>query len=343
MSSSRLFVAVLLAVAFGSVAQAQWTEPAADVVSTTDKVGIGVTNPTQSLEVNGNVRSIPTTGSFSVGGAAPSGYQFFSTNSTGGVSTGFQLNSSYAGSGTSYIGNFGLYGTFISHNREPQVGGFTNAAAPPNQLNAAQLVLGDTVAGRMRLFSIANYPGGTESVRLVIKYNGNVGIGPGVETLMDQKPDKRLVVSGDIEVSGNINAKYEDIAEWVPSSTDLAPGTVVVLDPALGNGVRASNFAYDTKVAGVVSDQPGIVLGQSSTAKEKVATYGRVRVKVDATAAPIAVGDLLVTSDKPGAAMRSIPVDVAGISLHRPGTIVGKALEPLASGEGEILVLLSMQ
>ena len=54
-------------------------------------------------------------------------------------------------------------------------------------------------------------------------------------------------------------------------------------------------------------------------------------------------GILLVTSDKPGTAMRSIPVDVAGISLHRPGTIVGKALEPLASGEGEILVLLSLQ
>ena len=277
MLSFRTFVAVLLlVVVFGGVAQAQWTEPAADVVSTTDKVGIGVTNPSQSLEVNGNVRSIPATGSFSVGGAAPAGYQFFATNSAASVSTGFQLNSNYAGAGTSYIGNFGLYGTFISHNREPQLGGFTNAAAAPNQINAAQLVLGDTVAGRMRLFSIANYPGGTESVRLVIKYNGNVGIGPGVETLMDQKPDKRLVVSGDIEVSGNINAKYEDIAEWVPSSTDLAPGTVVVLDPALGNGVTASNFPYDTKVAGVVSDQPGIVLGQSSASKEKISATGTV-------------------------------------------------------------------
>ena len=41
--------------------------------------------------------------------------------------------------------------------------------------------------------------------------------------------------------------------------------------------------------------------------------------------------------------MKSEPVDVAGIQMHRPGTIVGKALEPLLGGEGEILVLLSLQ
>jgi hypothetical protein len=29
--------------------------------------------------------------------------------------------------------------------------------------------------------------------------------------------------------------------------------------------------------------------------------------------------------------------------MHRPGTLIGKALEPLSEGEGEILVLLSLQ
>jgi hypothetical protein len=29
--------------------------------------------------------------------------------------------------------------------------------------------------------------------------------------------------------------------------------------------------------------------------------------------------------------------------MHRPGTIIGKALEPLDNGVGEILVLLSLQ
>jgi len=41
--------------------------------------------------------------------------------------------------------------------------------------------------------------------------------------------------------------------------------------------------------------------------------------------------------------MKSAPVELGGVSPHRPGIILGKALEPLASGEGEILVLLSLQ
>jgi hypothetical protein len=75
----------------------------------------------------------------------------------------------------------------------------------------------------------------------------------------------------------------------------------------------------------------------------KVATTGRVRVKADASGGPIKVGDLLVTSGVEGAAMRSVPVDLGGVRLHRPGTIIGKALEPLERGTGEILVLLSLQ
>lgn len=340
----RWIAMVVIAASVSVGMQAQWQDAQnGSALVTTDKVGIGVTEPTQPLEVNGNVRIVPASGSFSVGGAAPSGYQFFSANSVAGAAAGFQLRSNYSTQSTSYIGNFGQYGTYISTNREPQAGGFVNAAVAPNQQYAVQMVLGDTAPGRLRMFTLANYPGGTETVRLVVKYNGNVGIGPGVETLMNANPDKRLVVAGDIEVSGNINAKYEDLAEWVPSSNDLEPGTVVVLDPAVGNGVQACAKAYDTRVAGVVSDKPGIVLGQASDVKEKIATIGRVRVKVDATRAPIEVGDLLVTSDKPGYAMRSIEVDVAGISIHRPGTILGKALESLPSGEGEILVLLALQ
>jgi hypothetical protein len=41
--------------------------------------------------------------------------------------------------------------------------------------------------------------------------------------------------------------------------------------------------------------------------------------------------------------MRSEPIDLSGHQLHRPGTILGKALEPLADGTGEILILLSLQ
>jgi hypothetical protein len=142
---------------------------------------------------------------------------------------------------------------------------------------------------------------------------------------------------------GNVIAKYQDVAEWVPASGDIPAATVVVLDPSRANHVRRSSTAYDETVAGVVSAQPGIVLGEEDASKVKVATTGRVRVRVDASRRPIRIGDLLVTSDKPGIAMRSEPIEVAGARIHRPGTVIGKALQPLASGEGEILVLLSLQ
>lgn len=173
--------------------------------------------------------------------------------------------------------------------------------------------------------------------RMTIDAAGNVGIGT-TGTLT-----KRLEVNGDINVTGNINAKYQDVAEWVPVVSRMEPGTVVIVSADKRNEVMPSARAYDTAVAGVVSAQPGITLGEPGDDKAKIATTGRVRVHVDASRGAIRAGDLLVTSDKPGTAMRSEPMAIGEFRLHRPGTVIGKALEPLASGEGDILVLLSMQ
>jgi hypothetical protein len=66
-----------------------------------------------------------------------------------------------------------------------------------------------------------------------------------------------------------------------------------------------------------------------------LAVVGIVPCKVSAENGAINPGDLLVTSSTPGHAMRD--------EDPRTGTVVGKALEPLASGTGLIRVLVTLQ
>jgi hypothetical protein len=195
--------------------------------------------------------------------------------------------------------------------------------------------------GASLIFTTTAVGGNTAIDRLTISPSGNVGIGAAPSANL-------LEVGGNAHFSGtvtgtNIQAQYQDVAEWVPMGQKVDPGMVVVVATDATNTVVPSAHSYDTRVAGVVSEHPGLILGQGSATKAQIATTGRVKVRVDASKHPIAIGDLLVTSDKPGMAMLSEPVDLSGIKFHRPGTLIGKALEPLPTGEGEILVLLSLQ
>jgi hypothetical protein len=187
----------------------------------------------------------------------------------------------------------------------------------------------------------SNYFGGDVRVGLVVP--------PGTAFTNKMTVNGHVTVAGNINVSGTITgasvigATFQDLAEWVPATSNMEPGTVVILNGERVNEVMPSHRAYDTSVAGVVSANPGIILGVGSDAKEQIATTGRVKVRVDATREPVKIGDLLVTSDIGGTAMRSEPMEMNGRLFHQPGTIIGKALEPLTSGTGEILVLLSLQ
>ncbi|MCM3870116.1 MAG: hypothetical protein ND895_05395 [Pyrinomonadaceae bacterium] len=311
-------------------------------------VGIGTATPTAKLDVAGEIRSsvgfkFPdgTLQTTAASGSGSSGWNdgganvsLATSSDNVGIGTATPGSKLFVGSGTPAGGS--LPGVNVA------LGGSSYVATSNGTVNT---FIGADVSSYGIVGTLSNHALGlraNNALAVTVLPNGNVGIGISA-------PTTKLHVTGDgkftggLTVDGTLNAKYQDVAEWVESSQSLSAGTVVVLDHTKSNQVVASTEAYDTRVAGVISAQPGITLGVSGETKVLVATTGRVKMKVDATNAPIQVGDLLVTGDREGFAMKSLPVNIGGVQLHRPGTLVGKALEPLAKGTGEILVLLSLQ
>jgi hypothetical protein len=158
-----------------------------------------------------------------------------------------------------------------------------------------------------------------------------------------------VTVTGDVTVSGSITASDviltgADFAEDfdIADEAALEPGTVVVFD--MEGAVGESNTAYDKKVAGVISGagkyKAGVILGRSGLSgagKALVALMGRVYCKVDASYSPIEVGDMLTTSPTSGCAMK------ATNPIQAFGAVIGKALSPLADGQGLIPILVTLQ
>ncbi len=129
----------------------------------------------------------------------------------------------------------------------------------------------------------------------------------------------------------------------VASKERCEPGDVLVIDPRGGGKVRLSYKAEDTGILGVVGPGGGVmengeilvaILGAHGPPRDdhtRLACY----VKADADHGAIRPGDLLTTSPTPGHAMKAVD--------PRIGTILGKALEPLAQGRGKIKVFVTLQ
>jgi hypothetical protein len=142
---------------------------------------------------------------------------------------------------------------------------------------------------------------------------------------------------------GDIRLLRADCAEDfdVPGVEEIEPGTVMVINH--GGGLKASEQAYDRRVAGVISGaegyRPGIILDQQESQADRMpmALIGKVYCKVDARYSPIEVGDLLTTSPTRGHAMK------AADPLKAFGAVIGKALGSLDAGRGLVPILVALQ
>jgi outer membrane protein assembly factor BamB len=143
--------------------------------------------------------------------------------------------------------------------------------------------------------------------------------------------------NGDIILSNADAAEHFDLAE----PANVLPAMLMVLNPE--GKLEPASKPYDRKVVGVVAGggnfRPGIVLDhQKSTAsRAPISVLGKVSCMADATYGTIEVGDLLTTSSTVGHAMK------ASDPQQSFGSVIGKALSPLAEGRGLVNLLITLQ
>lgn len=152
--------------------------------------------------------------------------------------------------------------------------------------------------------------------------------------------DPGRIVTPVLQITGG-----SDLSEQFDIRGDFEQGMVVCIDESNPGSLVVSTSAYDSRVAGIVSGangvRTGLIMGQRQKSevdgKNAVALTGRVYCWVDASHGEIKAGDMLTTSATPGHAMK------AADKAKAQGAIIGKAMQPLKSGKGLILVLVNLQ
>ncbi|MCP3982717.1 MAG: hypothetical protein GY716_25785 [bacterium] len=184
----------------------------------------------------------------------------------------------------------------------------------------------------------------------------------------------RVDEEGNLHVKGAVRPSSLDLAEFHPVNEPVEIGDVLVLDMDSADVLlRKGREPADSTVVGIVSAEPGLLLGAGMTriadadprlarqldearaigdlqeearlwhelerrferTHAPLALSGTVDCKVDAGYGAIRKGDLLTSSATPGHAMRA--------DAPRPGTIIGKALESLETGTGTVKVLVMLR
>ncbi len=158
--------------------------------------------------------------------------------------------------------------------------------------------------------------------------------GSGIGTTEDDFAPEMTVTQLNVAAGADLGEIY-----YSASGTNLAPGDIVSIDPALKAGVKKTSGLGDPLMLGVLSTQPSVVMGglnpnETAPGKEVIlALAGRVPVNVTTEGGAIAIGDPLTSSSTPGVAMKAV----------NGGKIIGYALESFSEENtiGQVLTFIS--
>ncbi len=181
---------------------------------------------------------------------------------------------------------------------------------------------------------------GTTNPQATLEVNGNVRLtsGSGASVTFQDNTVQTTAWNGTLG-----GGDYAESVDVTGDRDEYEAGDLIVIDDAETGKFNKASLAYSRMVAGVYSSKPGLI-GRRTTANRPdkaaevpMAMIGIVPTKVSAENGPIERGDLLVSSNTPGYAMKGTDRD------RLMGAVIGKALAPLKSGTGVVEVLISLQ
>ena len=280
-------------------------------------VGIGTTGPAKKLHIEGGMLRVDSADT-SADYIEVSDMRVQVTRS--GSSAGMELETlgSYTGTG-GYIDFNPKNVTAMRVAQDGNVGiGTTN---PTEKL---QVVGSIKLTGRIRQGSLGDVAEMMEISPIVLAQNTSGMITSNV-SLEALRGDEAIS-----EITSTL-----DMLEAMSDSSFIIPGPADVVAIDMTGGIKLTDEANTTRVIGVVSTNPAQILMEDLPNSVPVALSGTVPCKVTTENGPIYPGDMLVASSKPGYAMKAID--------PKPGSIIGKAVECLEQGDGEILIFVTRQ
>ena len=277
----------------------------------TNIVGTLSTAAQPNITSLGNLSAITVNGTSNLGAVGNviitggSSGQFLQTNGNGGLSFS-TVNTSLISNGNSNVsipvagGNVntsvgGVANVFVVSSTGANINGTANVTGLTRLGNTLTVNTGNV------LTAIAN--GGTAGV-------GNIGAaGQGFDTLFARQA----------------SANYADLAEIYEADGIYEYGTVMIFGGS--TEITMSTMSHDTRIAGVVSQQPAFLMNDTASGIP-LALTGRVPCRV---LGPVSKGTLLVSSHLPGIACALDPVQ------YQPGCVIGKSLTDVADDSIQLI------